>query len=140
MTLVDDAAVQSPGRSTLGRDGTRDCDDRKDEGKAKRIEHIAATLSLPTLTAPLTGTGTLDWKEQTVAFNFTLTSLAELREKRPAKLLLAVDTPAIAGQFDGSMLTRPDFSGEVWRKGAMQVENVASGSVTPRSVPATLAV
>jgi AsmA protein len=83
-----------------------------DEGKAKRIEHIAATLSLPTLTAPLTGTGTLDWKEQTVAFNFTLTSLAELREKRPAKLLLAVDTPAIAGQFDGSMLTRPDFSGE----------------------------
>lgn len=83
-----------------------------DEGKAKRIEHIAAMLSLPTLTAPLTGTGTLDWKEQAVAFNFTLTSLAELREKRPAKLVLAVDTPAIAARFDGSMLTRPDFSGE----------------------------
>jgi AsmA protein len=83
-----------------------------EEGKARRIEHIAATLSLPTLTAPLTGTGTLDWKEQTIAFNFTLTSLAELREKRPAKLVLAVDTPAIAARFDGSMLTRPDFSGE----------------------------
>jgi AsmA protein len=81
-------------------------------GTAKRIEHIAATLSLPTLTAPFTGTGKLDWKEQTVAFDFTLTSLAELRQKRPAKLLLAVDTPAIAARFDGSMLTRPDFSGE----------------------------
>jgi AsmA protein len=83
-----------------------------DRGKARRIEHIAATLSLPTLTAPLIGDGKFDWKEQTVAFNFTLTSLAELREKRPAKLLLAIDTPAIAARFDGSMLTRPDFSGE----------------------------
>jgi AsmA protein len=82
-----------------------------EEGKARRIEHIAATLSLPTLTAPLTGTGT-DWKEQAIAFNFTLTSLAELRAKRPAKLVLAVDTQAIAARFDGSMLTRPNFSGE----------------------------
>jgi AsmA protein len=83
-----------------------------DQSKAKRIEHIAATLSLPTLAAPLTGTGTLDWKEQTVSFNFTLTSLAELREKRPAKLVLAVDAPVIAARFDGSMLTRPHFTGE----------------------------
>jgi AsmA protein len=83
-----------------------------DLSKAKRIEHIAATLSLPTLTAPLTGTGTLDWKEQTVAFNFTLTSLAELREKRPAKLVLAVDAPVIAARFDGSLLTRPHFTGQ----------------------------
>ena len=83
-----------------------------DNGTPKRIEHIAANLSLPTLTAPFTGTGKLDWKEQTVTFNFTLTSLAELREKRSAKLVLAVDTPAIAAKFDGSMVTRPDFSGE----------------------------
>ena len=83
-----------------------------DEGTPKRIEHIAADLSLPTLTAPFSGTGKLDWKEQTVAFNFTLTSLAELREKRPAKLVLAVDTPTIAARFDGSMVTRPDFNGE----------------------------
>jgi AsmA protein len=83
-----------------------------DQSKAKRVEHIAATLSLPTLAAPLTGTGTLDWKEQTVAFNFTLTSLAELREKRPAKLVLAVDAPVIAARFDGSMLTRPHFTGQ----------------------------
>jgi AsmA protein len=78
----------------------------------KRVKHIAATLSLPTLTAPLTGTGTLDWKEQSVAFDFTLTSLAELREKRPAKLVLTVETPVLAAKFDGSLATRPDFSGE----------------------------
>jgi AsmA protein len=83
-----------------------------DDRTPKRVEHIAATLSLPTLTSPFTGTGKLDWKEQTVTFNFTLTSLADLREKRAAKLVLAVDTPAIAAKFDGSMLTRPDFSGE----------------------------
>ena len=35
---------------------------------------------------------------------------------------------------------RPDFGGEVWKKGAMKVENVASGSSTPRSVPASFDV
>ncbi len=83
-----------------------------EKGTEKRIEHISANLSLPTLTAPLTGTGKLDWKEQTVDFNFMLTSLAELRQKRPARLELAVDTPAIAARFDGSLQTRPDFTGQ----------------------------
>ena len=83
-----------------------------EKGTAKRIEHIAANLSLPTLTDPFTGTGRFDWKEQTVNFNFGLTTLAELREKRPAKLVLALDTPAIAARFDGSILTRPNFTGQ----------------------------
>jgi len=83
-----------------------------EKGTEKRIEHIAANLSLPTLTDPFTGTGKFDWKEQTVNFNFGLTSLAELREKRPAKLVLALDTPAIAARFDGSILTRPNFTGQ----------------------------
>ncbi len=83
-----------------------------EKGTEKRIEHIAANLSLPTLTAPFTGTGKFDWKEQTVDFNFGLTSLADLRQKRPAKLVLALDTPAIAARFDGSILTRPDFTGQ----------------------------
>src|SRR4030067_1528146 len=76
------------------------------------MDHIAANLRLPTLTAPFTGTGTFDWKEQTVDFNFGLTSLADLRQRRPAKLVLALDTPVIAARFDGSILTRPDFTGQ----------------------------
>ena len=83
-----------------------------EKGTEKRIEHIAANLSLPTLTDPFTGTGKFDWKEQTVDFNFGLTSLADLRQKRPARLVLALDTPAIAARFDGSILTRPDFTGQ----------------------------
>jgi len=83
-----------------------------DQGTEKRVEHIAANLSLPTLTAPFTGSGKLDWKEQTVDFSFELTSLADLREKRPAKLVLGIDTPAIAVRFDGSLLTKPDFTGQ----------------------------
>ncbi len=83
-----------------------------DQGTEKRVEHIAANLSLPTLTAPFTGTGKLDWKEQTVDFSFELTSVADLREKRPAKLVLGIDTPAIAVRFDGSLLTKPDFTGQ----------------------------
>ncbi|MGH6802731.1 MAG: AsmA family protein [Methyloceanibacter sp.] len=83
-----------------------------DKGTVKRIEHIAANLSLPTLTDPFTGTGKFVWKEQTVDFNFGLTSLADLRQKRPARLVLALDTPVIAARFDGSILTRPDFTGQ----------------------------
>ncbi len=83
-----------------------------DQGTEKRVEHIAANLSLPTFTAPFTGSGKLDWKDQTVDFSFELTSLADLRDKRPAKLVLGIDTPAIAARFDGSLLTKPDFSGQ----------------------------
>ncbi len=81
-------------------------------GKERRIEHITANLNLPTLTAPFTGSGKFDWKEQTVDFSFELTSFADLREKRPARLLVALDTKAIAARFDGSLITRPGLSGQ----------------------------
>lgn len=83
-----------------------------DKGTERRIEHIAANLSLPTITDPLTGTGKLDWKDQTVDFSFELTSPADLRQSRPARLVLAIDTPAIAARFDGNVSTRPKLSGE----------------------------
>jgi AsmA protein len=83
-----------------------------EKGTEKRIEHIAANLSLPTLTDPFTGTGKFDWKEQAVDFSFGLTSLADLREQRPARIVLALETPAIAARFDGSVLTRPNFTGQ----------------------------
>ena len=83
-----------------------------DKGTERRIEHIAANLSLPTITDPLAGTGKLDWKDQTVDFRFELTSPADLRQSRPARLVLAIDTPAIAARFDGNVSTRPKLSGE----------------------------
>ena len=83
-----------------------------ERGTEKRIEHIAANFSLPTLAEPLTGQGKFDWKGETVDFNLGLTTIGDLREKRPAKLVLALDTPAIAARFDGSVVTRPEFSGE----------------------------
>jgi AsmA protein len=83
-----------------------------EKGTERRIEHIAANLSLPSRAAPLTGTGKFDWKDQTVNFSFALTSLAELRESHPAKLVLSLDTQAIAARFDGQMTTRPEFAGE----------------------------
>lgn len=83
-----------------------------DKGTEKRIENIAANFSVPTLAEPLTGTGKFDWKGETVDFSLGLTTVGDLREKRPAKLVLALDTKAIAARFDGSVVTRPDFSGE----------------------------
>jgi len=83
-----------------------------DAGNKKRIEHINVRLSLPGITAPLIGGGTFDWKHQTVAFSFEVTTPADLRAKRPAKLQLALDTKAIAARFDGSLATAPHLSGQ----------------------------
>jgi AsmA protein len=81
------------------------------KGTEKRVEHIQANVSMPALADPITGSGKFDWKGETVNFSFDLTSPADLRERRRAKLLLALDTPAIAARFDGTVMTRPDFTG-----------------------------
>jgi AsmA protein len=83
-----------------------------ENGKERRVERIEANLSLPAMTDPFTGQGSFDWKQQTVSFSFELTAPADLRDKRPARLQLALDTKAIAARFDGSMLTHPSFSGQ----------------------------
>jgi AsmA protein len=83
-----------------------------DKGKVRQIERIGAKLSLPALAEPFTGSGKFHWKGETVNFSFGLTSLAELKAKRSAKLLVGLDTQAIAARFDGSIVTRPDFTGQ----------------------------
>jgi AsmA protein len=83
-----------------------------EKGTEKRVEHIQANVSMPALADPVTGSGKFDWKGETVNFSFELTSPADLRERRRAKLLLALDTPAIAARFDGTVMTRPDFTGQ----------------------------
>jgi AsmA protein len=67
---------------------------------------------MPALADPLTGHGKFDWKGESIDFSFELTSPADLREKRPAKLLVALDTQAIAARFDGTVMTRPEFTGQ----------------------------
>jgi AsmA protein len=81
-------------------------------GKERRIEHIEANLALPAMTDPFTGQGSFNWKRQNVTFSFELTSPVDLRDKRPARLQLALDTRAIAARFDGSVMSNPTFSGQ----------------------------
>src|SRR6186997_2075090 len=83
-----------------------------EKGTAKRVEHINANVSMPALADPLTGHGKFDWKGETIDFSFELTSPVDLREKRPTKLILALDTQAIAARFDGTVMTRPEFTGQ----------------------------
>lgn len=83
-----------------------------DTAEEKRIEHIDARLSLPTITDPLVGGGTLEWKDQTVQYSFEVTTPADLRAKRPAKLQLALDTKVIAARFDGTLATAPHLAGQ----------------------------
>jgi AsmA protein len=83
-----------------------------ESGKERRVEHINANLALPSLTTPFTGSGQFDWKEESVDFSFEVNSIADLREKRPARLLVALETKAIAARFDGSLITKPTVSGQ----------------------------
>ncbi len=82
-----------------------------EKGTERRIEHIDATVSLPTLTDPLTGTGKFVWKDQPVDFGVEITTLADLRARRPARVVVSLDNPAIAARFEGDVTTRPGFSG-----------------------------
>ena len=81
-------------------------------GKERRVEHINANLAIPSLTTPLTGSGKFDWKGESVDFSFEVNSVADLRDKRPARLVVSLDTKAIAARFDGSFTTKPDVSGQ----------------------------
>ena len=83
-----------------------------DKGTERRVEHIDASVNMPTLADPVTGTGKFDWKDQTVAFGIELTTPSDLREKRPARLVLSLDNPAIAARFEGNIQTQPSFSGQ----------------------------
>jgi AsmA protein len=82
-----------------------------DKGTERRIEHIDANVSLPTLTDPLTGTGKFVWKDQPVDFGIEVTTIADLRAKRPARVVFSLDNPAIAARFEGDVMTKPSFSG-----------------------------
>ena len=86
--------------------------DDKDASAEKRIEHINAKLSLPAADDPLIGKGKLNWKDERVDFSFEMATLADLRAKRPARLMLAVDTRAIAARFNGSLSAEPHLSGQ----------------------------
>ena len=86
--------------------------DDKDANAEKRIEHIQAHLSLPAIADPLTGNGSFEWKDQKVDFSVEVTTPADLRAERPARLFVALDTQAIAARFDGSLTTAPQLSGQ----------------------------
>jgi AsmA protein len=83
-----------------------------DATKERRIEHINVHASLPAIADPLIGSGVFDWKNQTVDFSFEVTSPANLRAERPARLQLALDTKAMAARFDGKISTKPHLSGQ----------------------------
>ena len=108
--------------------------DETDEGAEKRVEHINAKLSLPTVSARLIGSGRFDWKDQTVDFSLEVKTPADLRAKRPARILLALDTKAIAARFDGRLTTDPHLSGQ--GKLSVKASSIPSVLAWMRETPA----
>lgn len=77
----------------------------------RRIKHINAEVSLPSLAAPLKGRGTFDWKKEPVDFRFEVATPADLRAMRPASLKVALDATSAAGRFNGNVSATPDIAG-----------------------------
>jgi AsmA protein len=82
-----------------------------ENGAERRIEKINANLSLPHLVDPLTAKGDFDWKDTRVGFDLKLSTPADL-QSRSARIELALNTTAIDVNFDGNIISKPDFSAE----------------------------
>ena len=80
--------------------------------RKRRIEHIDAQINMSAPAAPLVGTGAFDWKQQTVDFSFEVTTPADLKAERQARLQIALDAKAIAARFDGAFTTAPEIAGQ----------------------------
>lgn len=64
---------------------------------------IDVTVKARTLAKPLTAKGDLDWQGQTVKFDGTLTTLAEVLADKPAKLALEIAAKPLTANYTGSI-------------------------------------
>lgn len=76
----------------------------------RRIERIDAALTVPSLSAPLLGRGTFQWKRVAADFSFELATPADLRDTGRGALQAALDTPSVAARFDGSVTAPPHLA------------------------------
>ncbi|HRN89373.1 AsmA family protein [Hyphomicrobium sp.] len=71
-------------------------------GGVTQLSAINVSLAAAALTQPLHANGNLAWKERTVRFDGTLTSLGEFLANQPAKLKVALSSDAVEATFEGS--------------------------------------
>ena len=72
-------------------------------GTSQAVNSIDLTVKARTLSKPLFAKGDLDWRGQTVRFDGTLTTLAEILTDKPAKLAVKIDASALQADYDGTI-------------------------------------
>ena len=108
-------AATAPGRTTrmaalndlvLGDvriiDGTLDYRDAR-SGSRHAASAINVAIKAKTLASPLAAEGDLSWQGQTIRFNGTLTTLAEVLADAPAKLALKIAAQPLNANYSGSI-------------------------------------
>lgn len=91
--------------------GTLRYSDRR-TGHASEFSAINVELTLAALAEPLNAAGSLAWKGRTVRFDGALTSLADVLERRPAKLDLKLGADVVDATFQGSANLEGDLGME----------------------------
>lgn len=116
---ISDAPASVPARDTAASDsllrmsnltlddvrienGTLHYQDQR-TSHASELSAINVKLALAALTQPLDAEGSLSWKGKTVSFDGALTTLADVMEKRPAKLKMTLGADVLDADFDGTM-------------------------------------
>lgn len=116
--VVGDVASQTSGAEAqfaidevLIRDGTVLLHSAR-RSKPHRFERVNAALSMPSLAAPMAGSGRLNWKGKAVGFDFELASPALIANQGSAQLELGIDVDTVAARYEGNIVTSPRVSGE----------------------------
>lgn len=84
----------------------------KRTGSTSEFTRLDVKLALAALTEPLNATGNVGWKGKTVSFDGALTSLADVLDRRPAKLNMKLGTDVLDATFEGSANLKEDLGVE----------------------------
>ena len=83
-------------------DGSVDFADERD-GRRETLTSIDVQLAADRLNRPLTGKGDFDWNGETIRFDGTLTSLAEIVAAKPAKLSAKLSARPLEASYAGAL-------------------------------------
>lgn len=79
-------------------------------GTKQHLDAVNVQLGLDHIRAPLDAKGNVRWRQQKVNFSGKLTSLNEVLNKKPAKLIVRLNSQPMSGRYDGSLHVTDDIA------------------------------
>jgi AsmA protein len=94
-------------------------------GTSEQVKALNVKVALASMREPLSAEGDMSWKDKTVTFDGTLTSPAEVLDKRPAKLKFKIASDALEASFEGNAI----LNGAVAAEGILAAKSASVRSL-----------